>query len=186
MNSFDADIIEAYTAVCRGYQLKGPSVLLAFAEALCVINYLAADDGTAAHSASLVFSGFVQSYSPVCPLDPVKRMRGIIHMRGIVKVNRSFRSEDEKERAYLQICNHWFNVNDIRGEGKMLWLHDGLSVTLPKGLLLLCDLFRCCPRDLLHYFIEEVVLEVEQAAIDGPALQFLQYCVFQIYDVKNN
>lgn len=186
MNSFDAEIIEAYTAVCRGYQLKGPSVLQAFAEALCVMNYLAANDGTAAHSASQVFSAFVKSYSPVFPLDPVKRMRGIIHLRGIIKVNRSARSEEEKERAYQQICNHWFNVNDVQGAGRIIWLHDGLSVTLPKGLLLLCDLFRCCPIDLLHYFIEEVVLEVEQPATNGPALQFLLHCVIRLYDVKNN
>jgi hypothetical protein len=186
MNSFEADIIKAYTAVCRGYQLQGQPVLQAFAEALSVMDFLGFNKGAVAHSASQVFSGFVKRYSPHFPLNKEKRMLGIRHLRAIICIDRSCRSDAEKERAYKQICNHWFNVNAIQGEGSILWLHDELLINLPKEILLLCDLFRCRPKDVLHYFIEEVVLQMEQYATDGPALQFLLYCVSQLYDVKNN
>ena len=71
MNSFHTELIEAYTAVCRSYQLKGPFVLQEFTDALSVMNFLAAKNGTAAHSASQVFSAFIQRYSPVFTLAPM-------------------------------------------------------------------------------------------------------------------
>ncbi len=76
MNSFDAEIIEAYTAVCRGYQLKGPSVLQAFAEALCVMNYLAANDGTAAHSAFTGILGLCPALFACIPFRPSEENAG--------------------------------------------------------------------------------------------------------------
>ncbi len=186
MNSFDGEVIVAYKAVCRCFQLTGQDVLQAFSEALCVADFLAADTGTAGHCATQVFSTFIKTYPPVFSLNPAKRIRGIFHLRDLVKVNKSFRSEEEKKKAYEQLCNRWFKANDVQGEGKNLWLDETLFITQPKGLLLLCDLFRCRIEDSLHFFMEEVALQMEQPVIDAPAFQFLLHCVAQRYSIKNN
>lgn len=186
MNSFDGEIIVAYKAVCRSFQLSGQDVLQEFANTLSVPDYLAPDTDSAGYCAAQVFSAFTKSYPPVFSLNPVKRMRAIHHLRGIVKVNKSFRSDQDKEKAYEKLCNLWFQANEVQGEGRKFWLDKTMHIVQSKGMLLLCDLFRCRVDDLLQYFMEEVVLQMEQPNTDGQAFQFLLHCVGQRHSIENN
>lgn len=186
INAFDADIIMAYVAICRGYQVEGLPVLQAFAGSLDVVHYLQADPGIQADAASEVFSVFVDSTPPCYPLVPEKRRRGIHYLRQILRVDRAFCPEEEKEKAYTQLCNQWFCASAIQGEGWKLPLHAVLPVTLPKGFLLLCDLFLRRPNDLLHFFMEEVVLQMHENDTEGAAVQFLLHCASLQYAIKHN
>ncbi|HEV7329671.1 MAG TPA: hypothetical protein VGN63_01425 [Flavisolibacter sp.] len=131
MNAFNAAIVNAYTAVCHGYQFQGRRVLQAFAEALTVIGYLRADPGDQADSASAVFSAFLGSHGPAFPLQAEKRNRSIYHLRRIIKVDRSYNPEAEKEKAYVQICDRWYCANAVQGAGTVALVYEALPVTLP-------------------------------------------------------
>jgi len=186
MNDLDDDIVEAFHSACRCFQLQGPYVLQAFVNALSVTNHLFASNGTAAHAAAQVFSAFTSHYPPAFGLDPVKKIVGIQYMRRILKMNKSYRSEEEKEKVYEQLCDNWACSNGILGEGEELCLHTSLCITQPLGLLLLCDLYRCRPHDLLNYFIEELLLQIQGFTIDGQAIQFLIHYASSLYPIKNN
>lgn len=186
MNSLDGEICLTYKAVCRGFQLNSQKVLQAFADSLSVPHYLAPDTDSASYLATKVFSTFIKSYPPAFCLNPMKRMRGIRHLRCLVKVIKSFQSDEAKEKACEHLCNQWFIANGVQGEGRMLCLKERLFINQPKGALLLCDLFRCCVKDVLHYFIEEVVIQMEQPYMNGHACQFLLHCAAKLHPIKYN
>lgn len=177
---------EAFCSTCCSYQLDPAFVLQSFADAVSVHGFLDPNAEPATYLASKIFSCFSKDYRPVLPLDPLKRQRAIQNIRHILKVLQSLTPNKQKQVAFQEITESWFEANHIQGAGTALCLNDKLSIKLPKGLLLECDMFRCHPQDLLYYFMGLVVMETNETDTNGPAIRFLLYCASLIYPVENN
>lgn len=177
---------EAFCSTCCSYQLDPAFVLQSFADAVSVHGFLDPNAEPATYLASKIFSCFSKDYRPVLPLDLLKRKTAIQNIRHILKVLQSFTSKEQKQVAFQEIAESWFKANRIQGAGTEFCLNDKLSIKLPKGLLLQCDMFRCHPPDLLCFFMGLVVLEMNETDTNGPAIQFLLYCASLIYPVENN
>ena len=184
--SCNEEYADAFCSACCSYQLDPAFVLQTFADAVSVHGFLDPNAEPATYLASKIFACFSDDYHPVSDLDPLKRQRAIKNIRSILKVLQSLVPAKQKQAAFQQIAETWFEANAIRGAGNRLRLNNKISVTLPKGLLLQCDLFSCLPGELLCYFMRLVAVETNEANSDGPATGFLLYCASLIYAVENN
>jgi hypothetical protein len=184
--SANGEYADAFCVTCYSYQLDPVFVLQTFADAVSVHGFLDPNAELATYLASKIFSGFSKDYRPVLPLDPLKRDTAIQNIRRILKILQSLAPGEQKQAAFLEITESWFKTNRIQAAGTELCLDNKVSITLPKGLLLQCDMFRCPPQDLLYYFMGLVVLETKEANTTGPAIEFLLYCAGLVYPVENN
>lgn len=182
----NSDFSEAFCAACRSCQLAPDFVLQNFADAVSVHGFLDPNAVPATSLASKIVLCFSRTYKPVVPIDALKRKRAIRSIRNILRVLQSLASNEQKEISNQRIIGNWYQANRLKGEGTELYLHNTLSIILPKGLLLECDILRCRPQDLLDYFMGQLVKEIQEDNPNGAAIPFLLYCISLIYPIENN
>lgn len=186
MITYNREFSEAFCAACRSCQLAPGFVLQNFANAVSVHGFLDPNAPSATYLASKIVLRFSKSHKPVVPIDALKRKRAIRNIRNILRVLQSFASNEQKEISNQRIIRNWYQANRLKGEETEFYLHNTLSIILPKGLLLECDILRCRPQDLLDYFMGQLVKEIQEDNLNGAAIPFLLYCISLIYPVENN